>query len=103
MAKNTAKEFVVIGVVLGFLAFVVSSAMLRGFVFTKLWGWFVVPLFDVPQLSTVYAIGIALLIGMFTNRHDKEESSKDWGTIIVKAFVTPLLVLFVGWIISLFT
>ena len=36
-----------------------------GFVFSKLWGWFVVP-FGLPIISLYYAVGGILIYGMFS-------------------------------------
>lgn len=53
---------------MGFLIalLVVGSTVFRGWVLSLVWSWFVVPTFDAPQLSIAIAIGISLLIGMFS-------------------------------------
>lgn len=39
-------------------------AILNGFVFTQLWGWFVVP-FGVPQIGIAHGLGLMTTVGMF--------------------------------------
>ena len=88
--------------------FMVYGALANGFVLTKLWGWFIVPVFGLPQLSLPYAIGFAMIIGYLT-RHDfkiKDDSEeKDVKTAWVKVIVSilyPWLALFLGWVVHLF-
>lgn len=43
---------------------VIASMLLNGYAFSVLWGWFIVPVFGVPALSVMQAVGIATLISM---------------------------------------
>jgi hypothetical protein len=83
----------------------VLGILLKAFVLTKLWAWFIVPLFPgAPSLTMAQAYGIALVIAMVTHQHSEaqEEPDKEKRQIaaIVSLFVWPLLVLFVGWIVK---
>lgn len=42
----------------------VPLALLRGFVISTLWGWYVVTSFGAPSLGVVQAIGITLIAGL---------------------------------------
>lgn len=51
-------------------ALVVPQMLIRGFMFSLMWGWFVVPTFLLPKLSLVVAVGLCemadlLLMGLF--------------------------------------
>ena len=94
-------------VLFAFLAVFVIGVV-RGWVLTILWSWFVVPTFHVPEISIPVAIGLALTIGMFqtkkiqTEEKSKKSSSELFGEILGVGLGAPLLVLFFGWIVKLF-
>ena len=59
---------VLIAVMLAFIAgIMVVSCLLRGWVLSILWRWFMVPTLGLPALSVPQAIGIALVVGMLTH------------------------------------
>lgn len=92
-------------VILVVVATVVAS-IVNGWVLSTMWGWFVVPFFDLPQMSIPYAIGIAMLVRMLVNttiNYDTKE--KDTSTKVgewIGVILYPFLVLFMGWIVTLF-
>jgi len=60
---------VLIAVMLAFIAgIMVVSCLLRGWVLSILWRWFMVPTLGLPALSVPQAIGIALVVGMLTHQ-----------------------------------
>jgi len=81
-------------------------ALLRGWVISIMWGWFVVPVFHLPVLGVLQAIGLALVAGMMLG-HSSAKINKDKslltlvGEFIVIAF-SPFVALFIGWIIHSF-
>lgn len=85
----------------------ITGTIMNGWALTVLWTWFIVPVFNLPTLSIIQAIGIGMVV-TFLTRHsiDKEEDAKDIGaaisTAIVSAVVVPLLTVGIGYIISLF-
>jgi len=68
-----------------------------GYAMSVMWGWFVVPTFDVPELSIVAAIGIAMLIGYTTHRVDADKidewlaSTRDPHDVDTDTFMDKLL------------
>ncbi len=51
-----------------------------GVVAKTLWGWFVVPVFGLPALTILQALGISFVISVFINRppeYKKDEPEKD--------------------------
>lgn len=98
-----------LGIVLTAFFAIFLIAIVRGWVMTVLWSWFVVPTFHLPELSIPVAIGLSLMIGMFIAKRisaekseQKKSSSELVGEILGVGFGGPLLVLFFGWIITLF-
>jgi len=80
------------------------SAVLNGFVLTKLWGWFIVPVFKAPELSLVPAIGLGIIVSFFTTSY--KENSKPLEEILLTATLVaifkPALFLLLGWVVHLF-
>ena len=85
------------GIILGLLL-VAMVALVRAFVLIRLWAWFIVPTFQLPILNYPYAIGLSLVIGLFTIGIKTEEGKK----ILVYAILGPFLTLFMGWVVKMF-
>ena len=86
---------------------ILVGAILKGFVLSVMWSWFMVPTFSLPEISTVQAIGIALVISYLTHqRVDCEKPKREYSELIagavIDAILTPLFVLFIGWFVHLF-
>lgn len=90
------------GKIVAFTIFAALTSMFQAAVFAALWAWFVVPLFEVPAIPLVYAMGICLFPALF--RHGKSQKLEDinFTDLIVSATVGPLVVLVIAWIIRLF-
>jgi hypothetical protein len=80
-------------------------ALIRGFVFMKLWNWFVTGTITGFNMTWILASGICLTIGFVTaqtfNVKDERTQSQKWATVGME-FVAPFLTLFLGWILTLF-
>jgi len=80
---------------------IIITSIINGFVFLKLWLWFIVPTFQMQPLRLVEAIGIVFLIGYLK----KTESNEFWKKFFSNLLFVILMsgfILFFGWIISLF-
>ena len=95
----------IFNVIVGLLSFVVLSIILRAWVLVVLWGWFLVPL-GVFELSITTAIGISIIVGLFTQHLQKDNIEVKHKTGIVEgllpAVLAPLMALFTGWIVTWF-
>lgn len=86
---------------------VISSAM-GGWALSTLWDWFIVPVFGVPVLSVVQAIGISLVVNYFLSGLKREENGEDESpttkmiVLSAKAVFFPVLYVAVGWIVLQF-
>jgi len=79
--------------------------MWKAFVMVKLWSWFMVPA-GIPHLGFVTAMGATLIFSMLspTPKSDSEEVTVEWAVkAIGMGFLGPLLGLFFGWGLHLFT
>lgn len=94
---------IALALIASFVALVTISSILRGWVLSILWGWFVVPTFGLPALSIPIAIGIGLILAFTTHQISlKKEEDKSSGTQFSNTILHPLLILLVGWIVTLF-
>ena len=90
----------VIGVVVGLIILVVPIILLRSWVLTILWGWFMCPYFGLEPLTMPYAIGIALVIGMLTQSASelKDQYKEEAWKRMVGLALAPFVTLLIGWI-----
>ena len=95
-----------IGKFVVFLVGVIISSIITGFVFSKLWLWFIVPIFSVDPLRVVEAIGIMVLIGYVRTRFDSKAKEDDFWekftSLIIFSVFLGGFTLFWGWVITLF-
>lgn len=85
---------------LGYIAAIVFSTVLNGFVLTVLWGWFVIRVFGVRAISIPEALGLAMVASFLT--HQYHEDKRSLGEILAYAFISGVLSLALGWVIQLF-
>lgn len=92
-----------IEIIAGLLAIPIGI-ILRGFVLCKLWSWFIVYQFSLPELTIPIALGISLLIAMLTHQYQTNKEEKERGImhLVSLTIIAPLFFLACGWIISLF-
>jgi dolichyl-phosphate-mannose--protein O-mannosyl transferase len=96
----------VLALIFGVVGLIVVATLWRAWVLTVLWVWFLVPL-GAPAITIATAIGISLVAGMFTTHlQTKSDSEKDVSALVGKALGHaiggPAIVLFIGWVVTLF-
>jgi hypothetical protein len=86
------------------LAAVVISTLLDGLALKTLWGWFIAPAFNVPELSLVVAIGIGLVVSLLTARRTTTNESGDEAAIqaLIWTILKPLSYVGIGFIVYQF-
>ena len=90
------------------LPLLVLSSVWRGYVLTILWAWFVVPVFHLPALGIVTAIGISLVVSFLTYQHrpenpaDTRSAGEKYGESVTIALLWPAMTLLIGWAVHLF-
>ena len=86
----------------------VLSSIWRGYVLTILWTWFIVPVFHLPVLGIVVAIGVSMVVGFLTyqtppyNSGDVRTDADKFSSAIASALVHPAAYLLIGWIVHLY-
>lgn len=87
-----------------------AAILSEGFVLAKLWGWFVIPTFNLPGLTINTAIGIALLWGAISIKKrdywppdddSKEELSQKLTKTTIPA-LAPWFIMLAAWIVLAF-
>jgi hypothetical protein len=77
--------------------------LFSGYVLSVLWGWFLVPLLGLPEITISGAIGIAIIVGYLTHQTQptEDESFRDrMFEAIGMAIFKPTFVLFIGWLVT---
>jgi len=81
------------------------AIILNGWALSVMWGWFFVPL-GLPAIGVVWAIGIAGTVAMLTrkdsNTKSEDNAQEQLAYNVLKAFITPLVCVGIGWLVHLF-
>ncbi len=84
----------------------IISPIITAFVLSKLWFWFIVPIFEVSPLRIVEAIGIIYVVNILNMKKNEEVKTKGFWPILGENFFFLLsycgFALLAGWIVSLF-
>jgi hypothetical protein len=93
-------KWVVVGVAGSIIVPIISFplAALDGWVISKMWGWFVMPLFAVPALHVWMAVGLAMTARLIKGLGYCEDKRR-FRVQLVSYITAPLFVLLFGWII----
>lgn len=79
--------------------------LLGGYVFMKLWQWFVVSAFAVQPITLIQSIGLTFVLVFLRYKYEKKEKETTWDSIIerFKGTITfYIMALILGYLITLF-
>ena len=89
-----------------FVIGILFNCIINGYVFLKLWEWFIIPIFKVHSLNIVQSIGILLFINFIRLDRDKESIIQNYWEEFVKSIIKNVVIavvaLLFGWTITLF-
>lgn len=95
----------VFGIVTLALAMAITNVW-GGFVLTKLWLWFVVPVFHLPVLTLPPAIGLCLVGSYLSYQYvyieDNRSSADKFATATAHGLIYPAIILLIGWVVQMF-
>jgi len=84
----------------------VVEGVVHGLVLKVLWGWFVVSLFHLPQLTIASAIGLTYVASMLRPVHEPNIEEKEWWDTfwdgITRLLGGPPVIFVLGWVVHLF-
>lgn len=106
MEKSTLTRVDISNLIAVLVSKIIGLAI-KGFVFSKLWLWFIVPIFHIKPLRVFEAIGIILLLNLLSSIVNNKGDNEDKGysafeSILINELVIPWLILLFGWGVSLF-
>jgi hypothetical protein len=87
--------------IIGNITVWVFVLLLSGFVFFMMWGWFIVPL-GVKSISIPLALGVSTTIKMLTADLSVTREEKPFQTRMITSIVFNVMILFFGWVYTLF-
>lgn len=103
---NQEKFVSCLGLLAGAIGFTIIGAILNGWALSVLWGWFIVPIFKLPTLTIIQAIGVAMVASFLTKTYstsDKSKSLEDRITdLIGSTIIAPVLAIMLGWLVLQF-
>lgn len=71
------------------------TLLMRGWVFAKLWGWFVAPAFTLPPLKLSTSVGLMIVATFLRSSPDEDE--RPVGYMVMMTVSACLVALFLGW------
>lgn len=95
MSTDTKKSDAQVGGLALYLLLVVPLAAWCGYVVSRLWTWFVVPL-GVPHVGVWHAAGICALVDLFIFSPTMAREKKSHSDLISYAIVAPAITLGMG-------
>jgi hypothetical protein len=87
------------------LILMVLSVCIGGFVFIKLYDWFIISTFKAPKITFAKALGIMLFVGYFKPNYKKDEEKFSIKKIYEKSiekFIKSFVILCFGYLIIKF-
>lgn len=95
-----------LGYVTATIILMVFAALWSGYALSLLWGWFMVPLFRLPELTINSAIGIGMIVSYMSKNSSVENDDLSLSEKLIKAFseatAKPLFAIAFGYIVHLF-
>lgn len=84
---------------------IVYSSLSWGFILSKFWEWFLIPIFpEIPHISLIQAIGITFFICLFRSgkstfvKDELEDNTKEFISFVIG----PWILFLFGWIFKTF-
>ena len=95
-----------IGLLVLAVALIALATVLNAWALKVLWGWFVAPVFELPNLGLFEAMGLSCIVSFLIASTKQDEEDEKEASAWVKAFtlavIRPLLAVGMGWIIVQF-
>ena len=95
-----------LGKIITAIILAVIGIILGGFIFMKVWIWFITPVFtELPVLNLAQSIGVATFGSMVWGKRPKTDENKEFSDVLADWFGNLFYVLFMfgaAWIIHLF-
>ena len=101
MNKNWAVQITAfMGLAASFLVAFLALVLLRGWVLSVLWGWFLVPL-GIPAIGISHALGVNLIVTYLIYQYPNFRSEPNLKESLTYIFI-PFAALGIGWVFHFF-
>lgn len=107
MADDNNRVLTCLGLFVAHLVLGTAASIWNGYVLTWLWAWFVAPVFSLPVLTLIQAVGLAAVVAFLVKKRPgwktekKQSNLEDLGDYLVSGGLCPAFTLFVGWTIKI--
>lgn len=100
-----------VGIIASLVVVLVVGTLIDGWALSKIWNWFMPPIFHLVSLTLWQAIGVSMVFEIFTRTNKKasnksDSSSKTVGELVlsrlIEVTVVPLLSVGIAWIVLQF-
>jgi len=82
------------------MSLVAPIALMNGYILSTMWGWFIVPMFEVKGISVLNAYALFLIAGLFSNKTQAQsESDSVFYGKVVFMITRNLFLFFFGYIV----
>jgi len=101
---NTDKKNIAAAAVVMFSAMfgiLFAASLVRAWVLTTLWGWYIVSFFNTKPMPLAVAYGISLIY-LYLESAPTVKDQRSTNEKLLMAFLRPVMVLFYGWIGTFF-
>ncbi len=108
MSKDSEQVLSCVGLIGLWILTVIISSVAQGFTVAMLWQWFVVPVFGLPTISIVVALGLGLIFSVYKGvqkaptKDSEEYGLQKWLTSLLGQLGGYDFVLLFGFILNLF-
>lgn len=94
------KLFTFVGKTIAGILVYALGVVVRGYVVSWLWLWFIVPLWGLAALTVNQSIGLSFIIAVLTHgSKKKKESDISFFKIVIDSIILNLSILFLGWML----
>ena len=100
-AKDVDERVKQISMGLGILAFLPALVWLNAWAVLMNWNWFMPSIFNLPMLTFGDALGLSCVTSLFASRSNSSSEKESLAKAAFKAFLKPLISIFVGLIVRL--
>lgn len=99
-----------IGMLVSIFVLVILAVAMNGWALSTIWNWFIPPIFGLTSLTIAKAIGVSMVIELFTGTNQVQKSSKKSSESLLdmliegsaKAVLVPLFTVSIAWVVLQF-
>lgn len=100
-----------LGIITSLIVLFVVGLLINGWALSTIWNWFVPPIFGLTALTTWKAIGVSMVISLFTGTNNLSAKTEDnynksysevFYTSLLKVVLVPVFSVCAAWVVVQF-